>query len=125
MDENRDEEPDEWIIDSALSEWKLHVALYLYRDLNISLSSDDYWTWLELAWDYYDYDTLMYLYKRNQYSLDELSNTSDTIMSVLEYDFKKLFRKIEKQNIVRTFILKKIVYHPNSSYIKRLVNNFD
>jgi hypothetical protein len=47
------------------------------------------------------------------------------IVPLIQKRFVITFRKIENENIVREFLRKKLIYHPASLYMKRLVENFD
>lgn len=71
---------------------------------------------------------ILFLYKNYKHLITRNMLYERTYKRLLPFiidDFVKLFCKIEKQNIVRNFIAKTIVYHPMSAYMKRIISTFD
>jgi hypothetical protein len=48
-----------------------------------------------------------------------------TMIKEYQKIFAEIFRHIEKELIVKRFVLKRIIYHPESMYIKRITQTFD
>ena len=70
-------------------------------------------------------EILEFLYNNYKHLVTKVNDkTYEDLLPFIQEDFRKVFRKIEKENIVREFISKKLVYHPSSCYMKRIVDNF-
>lgn len=70
-------------------------------------------------------EQLLFLYNNYKHVVPKVNEeTYKKLLPFIEEDFKRTFKKIEKQNIVREFLAKQVVYHPTSSYVKRIVNSF-
>ena len=68
---------------------------------------------------------LKFLYNNYKHLVTKVNdNTYEKLLPLIQEDFRKKFEKIEKENIVREFLSKKLVYHPSSCYMKRIVDNF-
>lgn len=50
--------------------------------------------------------------------------TYEKLIPFIQEQFAETFKKIQKENIVRDFISKRLLYHPTSSYMKRVVESF-
>ena len=74
----------------------------------------------------HDYqDILKFLYNNYKHLVTKVEqNTYEKLLPFIQEDFRKKFEKIEKENIVREFLAKKLVYHPSSCYMKRIVEKF-
>lgn len=48
----------------------------------------------------------------------------EKVIPIIQKMFAGTFSKIKKENIVKEFLAKRLIYHPTASYMKRLVDNF-
>jgi hypothetical protein len=70
-------------------------------------------------------DIIEFLYNNYKHLITKVTDvTYMKLLPFIQEKFKKTFVKIEKENMVRDFIAKKLVYHPTSSYMKRIVDSF-
>lgn len=70
-------------------------------------------------------NTIEFLYDNYKHLVTKVTDaTYMKLLPLIQENFKKTYVKIEKENIVRDFIAKKLVYHPTSPYMKRIVDSF-
>jgi hypothetical protein len=108
----------------AVYDGRLDIVQWLYSNQ----SDGELYYMMLLAANLDHLDILQFLYNHNKTieCIQEMSATTyEKLLPFILLDFKKMFDHIQKQVIVREFIRKKIVYHPNSCYMKRIVNDFD
>lgn len=59
------------------------------------------------------------------HSIPEMSRFRyNKLIPFIQEHFAETFDRIRRENIVREFLAKKLVYHPTSSYVKRVVESF-
>ena len=121
LHENRTEGCTSWAMDWAAGRGHLDVVKFLHENRTEGCT--------QIAMDYASCNSnteiLEFLYNNYKHLVTKVNDkTYEDLLPFIQEDFRKVFRKIEKENIVREFISKKLVYHPSSCYMKRIVDNF-
>ncbi len=108
----------------AVYDGRLDIVQWLYS--NQSEGEVHYMMKLAATLDHLDILQFLYNHNKTIKCIQEMNeNTYEKVLPFILLDFRKMFDHIQKQVTVREFIRKKIVYHPHSSYMRRIVSEFD
>jgi phage tail protein X len=108
-------------IDYAAAHGHLEVVKFLYENRKEGCTVDA----MNYANNKGHLDILKFLCGHYKHLVTKVNEkVYEKLLPIIQEDFRSLFTRIEKENIVREFIAKKLVYHPSSSYIKRIVGRF-
>lgn len=121
LHENRTEGCTTFTIDLAVCNGHFEIVKFLRENRTEGCTA--------LAFDYAtmnnSLDILKFLYVNYKHLVTKVHReTYEMLIPFLQADFRALFTRIEKEMIVKEFLCKKIVYHPSSCYIKRIVGRF-
>jgi hypothetical protein len=121
LHKNRTEGCTTYAMDLATSNGHLHIVKWLHENRTEGCTAEA----MNIATRKGHLEILQYLYSNYKHLVTKVNQqTYQKILPFIQEDFRKIFEKIQKENIVREFITKKLVYHPTSCYMKRIVNNF-
>ena len=121
LHENRTEGCYQNTIDFAAGYGHLEVVKFLHENSDVGCSIAAFHFARQLG----QTEVLQFLYNNYKQLVTKVNDeTYKKLLPFIQEDFEKVFRKIEKENIVREFLAQKLVYHPLSCYMKRIVKNF-